>query len=106
MIKPIDDAHLWRSFLKCDRKLFEILLKQYYQTMFNYGIRFVQSKDLAYDCLQDLFVELWNRRSSLETPGSINAYLINNEIEYETLIRLKRELGSRLSKRQREALSL
>ncbi len=143
MIKPIDDAHLWWSFQKGDRKAFEILLEQHYQTMFNYGIRLVKSKDLAYDCLQDLFVELWNRRSFLETPRSIKAYLltsykrrllkeivlnrkninplngdselevqfnietylINNEIEHETLIRLKIELGN-LSKRQREALYL
>ncbi len=143
MIEPLDDTHLWHSFQKGDRKAFEIILEQYYQTMFNYGTRLVQSKDLAYDCLQDLFVELWNRRGFLETPRSIKSYLlasykrrlikevayfkknsnelnedieidvqfnietylINNEIEHETLIRLKRELGS-LSKRQREALYL
>ncbi len=143
MIEPIDDTHLWHSFQKGERKAFEIILEQYYQTLFNYGKRLVQSKDLAYDCLQDLFVELWNRRGFLETPRSIKSYLlasykrrlikelaffkknsnelnedieidvqfnietylINNEIEHETLIRLKRELGS-LSKRQREALYL
>ena len=143
MIDSFDDTHLWLAFKNGDRKAFQIILEQYYQTMFNYGIRLAQSKDIAYDCLQDLFVELWNRRDFIETPHSIKAYLIasykrrivkeivsnkkeshainseaefdvqfnieayliNNEIEHETLIRLKQEL-SNLSKRQREALYL
>lgn len=143
MIDSFDDTHLWLAFKNGDRNAFQIILEQYYQTMFNYGIRLAHSKDIAYDCLQDLFVELWNRRDFIDTPHSIKAYLIasykrriikelvskkkesntfdneaeldvqfnieayliNNEIEHETLIRLKQELCN-LSKRQREALYL
>jgi RNA polymerase sigma factor (sigma-70 family) len=143
MIDYYNDTFLWLSFKKGDKKAFQIILDQYYQNLYNYGIRLSHSKDLAYDCLQDLFVELWNRKEFLETPKSIKAYLfisykrrilkelafnnkrsnilkedteievqfnietylINNEIEHETLLRLKHELRN-LSKRQREVLYL
>jgi RNA polymerase sigma factor (sigma-70 family) len=105
----------------------------------------VKNSDFAQDCLQDFFIDLWNRRENLEEPQSIKAYLvasyrrrlfkekersfwhkrvtdledeydvevqfniesylINNETEHETLLKLKHHLES-LSKRQREALYL
>jgi RNA polymerase sigma factor (sigma-70 family) len=145
MLNQQSDSKLWQSFQSGDRSAFEQILEQHYHAMLNYGYRLVQNKDLAYDCIQDFFVELWNRRQFLDTPQSIKAYLlasykrrllkekgknfwnknttqlndeidievqfniesylINNEIEHETLIRLEKELAS-LSKRQREALYL
>jgi RNA polymerase sigma factor (sigma-70 family) len=141
----LTETKTWRAFKSGDRKAFEILLNQFYPSLYNYGQRLVKNSDFAQDCLQDFFIDLWNRRENLEEPQSIKAYLvasyrrrlfkekersfwhkrvtdledeydvevqfniesylINNETEHETLLKLKHHLES-LSKRQREALYL
>ncbi len=145
MLKFLTEKEIWHAFQLGNRDAFEEILKRHYSPMLNYGNRLVQNKDFAYDCLQDFFIELWNRRQHLSIPEStlayllssykrrllkeknkiffsksldwviddhdfevqfsIETYLINNEIEHETLLRLKKELDL-LSKRQREALYL
>lgn len=142
---PITETKTWRAFKSGDRKAFENLLNQFYPSLYNYGQRLVKNSDFAQDCLQDFFIDLWNRRESLEEPQSVKAYLvtsykrrlfkekkrsfwhkrvtdledeydvevqfniesylINNETEHETLVKLKHHLEN-LSKRQREALYL
>lgn len=139
------DIQTWQAFQSGDRIAFERLLNKYYSTLLNYGVRLVSNQDFAQDCLQDLFIDLWNRREYLSLPKSINAYfassyrrrllqekernfwnkkvidlednydidvqfniesyLINNEIEHETLLKLKHYMST-LAKRQREVLYL
>ncbi len=139
------ETKTWQAFQSGDRKAFEKLLNQYYPSLLNYGQRLVRDNDFAQDCLQDFFIDLWNRRENLDNPLSIKAYLIssyrralfkektrnfwhrnvtnlneehdidvqfnietyliNNEIEHETLVKLKHHLST-LSKRQREVLYL
>lgn len=141
----LTETKTWRAFKSGDRKAFENLLNQFYPLLYNYGQRLVKNSDFAQDCLQDFFIDLWNRRESLDEPQSIKAYLIasykrrlfkekersfwhkrvtdledeydievqfniesyliNNETEHETLVKLKHHLEN-LSKRQREALYL
>ncbi len=139
------EIHTWQAFKSGDRIAFERLLNNYYPNLLNYGVRLVSNRDFAQDCLQDLFIDLWNRREHLNTPQSIPAYLatsyrrrlfqekersfwnkkvsnleddyeievqfniesylIHNEIEHETLLKLKHYLTT-LTKRQREVLYL
>lgn len=139
------ETKTWQAFQSGDRIAFENLLNQYYPTLLNYGQRLMRDQDFAQDCLQDFFIDLWNRRENLDAPQSVKAYLIisyrrallkektrnywnrnsidlddehdievqfnietyliNNEIEHETLVKLKYHLST-LSKRQREALYL
>ena len=139
------EIHIWDAFKSGDRLAFEQLLNNYYPKLLNYGARLVSNRDFAQDCLQDLFIDLWNRRENLNLPQSIHAYLatsyrrrlfqekersfwnkkvsdleddyeievqfniesylIHNEIEHETLLKLKHHLST-LTKRQREVLYL
>lgn len=141
----LTETKTWRAFKSGDRKAFEKLLNQFYPSLNNYGQRLVKNSDFAQDCLQDFFIDLWNRRENLEEPQSVKAYLvasyrrrlfkekersfwhkkvtdlddeydievqfniesylINNETDHETLVKLKHHLST-LSKRQREALYL
>jgi RNA polymerase sigma factor (sigma-70 family) len=136
---------VWLAFKAGDRQAFEQLLQMFYPVLLNYGYRLAQDRAFAQDALQDFFIELWNNRQMLGSPGSVRAYLlvafrhrlfrekgrsfwhkgatslneeyevevqlsiehylINHEVEHETLQRLKAELA-KLTKRQREALYL
>lgn len=67
---------LWADFRKGDRQAFEALLSQYYAMLLAYGIRLMADKTIVEDCLQDFFVELWQKRDGLGDAKSIKAYLI------------------------------
>lgn len=44
--------------------------------MFNYGFRMCADEDLVKDCIQDVFLTLWNRRVNVNTTDSITWYLL------------------------------
>jgi RNA polymerase sigma factor, sigma-70 family len=44
----------------------------------NYGVRFYRDKEFVKDCVQDLFVEIWNRREYLSDVISVKSYLLQS----------------------------
>ncbi|RYC70120.1 MULTISPECIES: RNA polymerase sigma factor [Spirosoma] len=66
--KPFDDqeeAILWRGSLAGDAQLFENLVDQTYDLLFQYGCKFCRDRDLVKDCIQDVFLEVWEKRQLL-----------------------------------------
>lgn len=66
---------LWQHFKQGDGEAFEALVNQFYPVLLNYGQRLVRDKDFAQDCLQDFFIDLWNRRERLDDVQSVQGYL-------------------------------
>lgn len=66
---------LWQAFKQSNAEAFEALVNQFYPVLLNYGQRLVRDKDFAQDCLQDFFIDLWNRRERLDDVQSVQAYL-------------------------------
>jgi RNA polymerase sigma factor (sigma-70 family) len=69
---------LWQDFKKGDRHAFNTLLQQYYPRLLNYGVRLVSDTLFVEDTLQDLFMELWQKRAGLGDVQNINAYLVSS----------------------------
>jgi RNA polymerase sigma factor (sigma-70 family) len=67
---------LWSCFKGGDRKAFDVLLKQYYPLLLNYGVRLVSDTQMVEDCLQDFFIDLWHKRAGLGDVQSLKAYLL------------------------------
>ncbi|GAB3718046.1 sigma-70 family RNA polymerase sigma factor [Spirosoma flavus] len=70
-----DDKILWQAFRGGDRKAFETLLNVYYRPLFQYGTKFLKDRDQINDCVQDLFVDLWERRIYLNDARNLKVYL-------------------------------
>lgn len=74
-------------------------LKQIYDQefpfLFNYGKKITTDIPLLEDSIQDLFIEIWNRRENLSTTDSIRKYLA---------ISLKRKIIRQLKKGQKTNL--
>jgi RNA polymerase sigma factor (sigma-70 family) len=66
---------IWKLFVKGDDRAFRKLIFEHYAVLFNYGSRFTEDRDLVKDAIQDLFLSLWNKRTSLSQPENIKAYL-------------------------------
>ncbi len=45
--------------------LYSKLFKEYFDTLFNYGIRVTNDKDLVKDSIQELFFKIWKNKIDL-----------------------------------------
>jgi RNA polymerase sigma factor (sigma-70 family) len=72
------DLVLWNSFKQGNREAFEKLLQRHYSTLFRYASRFSKNRALVEDCLQDVFVYIWEHRLGLSSPPSVKFYLLKS----------------------------
>ena len=69
------DIELWNAFKNGDRESFGDLFRRYYTLLFQYGSKFCPDVTLLEDCIQELFLELWQGGSASEVQ-SVKAYLL------------------------------
>ncbi|WP_025763742.1 RNA polymerase sigma factor [Dyadobacter tibetensis] len=72
----VEEHRLWLLVQNGDQIAFSKLLERYYPLLMNYGVRIKDDPEFVKDCLQDLFVEIWNRRQQLETVNNLKPYLL------------------------------
>lgn len=90
------EAEQWRQFKLGDHAAFETLFRQHYPGLFRFALRICLNQELSEQCIQELFVRLWDRRSQIAEVNSPRAYLFTA---------LRRELLSQLKcARQYESL--
>jgi len=74
---PNTDVQLWDQLKSGNELAFGKLLAKYFNPLQNYGYKFVQNEDFVKDCVQEVFIEIWNRRDRISTPDSVRAYLLS-----------------------------
>lgn len=82
-----DDISLWNAFKDGDREAFDNLFRRYYPMLVLYGSKICPDKDIVDDCIQDLFIELWQSKSPTEVQ-SVKAYFLK-ALKYKLFKRLK-----------------
>ena len=93
MIKPIfSEDTLWREFISGNHSSFESLVDSLYPTLFQYGAKFCRDQDTVKDCIQDVFLNIWEKRLSLDSSIPVRPYLlaslrrrINRKLTYDRL---------------------
>lgn len=60
---------------KDDRKAFEHLFKTYYTELCRFALRYVREEIASEEIVQEVFINIWERRSELNINSSIKAYL-------------------------------
>ncbi len=77
---PENDAHADQNWLQqlqqSDEQALAALMKKYYSSLKSYGIRFTQDEALVKDCIQEVFISLWQRRDNIATVLSLKYYLL------------------------------
>ncbi len=84
----------WRNFKGGDFASLGIFFETHYQELYYYGIKLVAMPELVKDTIQDLFADVWERRSKMTSVENFKAYLI---------ISLRRELIRRINKARKES---
>ncbi|MDJ1502727.1 sigma-70 family RNA polymerase sigma factor [Xanthocytophaga agilis] len=84
------DGILWNQFRAGELSAFTELYNTYVQTLYNYGKRFTPDKALIEDSIQDLFIELWNKKDHLSDTDSPKYFLMKS-LRNKMLRKLERE---------------
>ncbi len=84
----------WKKFRDGDFSSLGALFEKHYLELFYYGNKIVALPEMVKDTIQDLFIDVWERRGKMIAVENIKAYLI---------ISLRRELMHRLEKARKES---
>lgn len=66
---------LWAGLRQGNELAFSGLISIFTNQLYQYGIRFNTDPEFVKDCVQDVFVELWNRRDKIRQAECIKSYL-------------------------------
>ena len=69
------DTELIQRIRSGDRAAFEAVFRAYYSGLVHFSQRFVRSREVAEELVQDLFLILWRRRDRLAVAESLRTYL-------------------------------
>jgi RNA polymerase sigma factor (sigma-70 family) len=69
---------LWKNFREGDLDAYAVIYRKYFFILFKYGKKMCQDHELIKDCIQDLFVKIWNNRENLRDTTSIKYYLFTS----------------------------
>ncbi|GAB3980061.1 sigma-70 family RNA polymerase sigma factor [Spirosoma terrae] len=83
------DESLWERFKTGDRKAFEQIISLHYASLFRFGSRYSKDTGLIEDCLHDMFVYIWERRTHISGTDSIKKYLLKS-FRHKILLELQR----------------
>lgn len=76
--RSIDHELLWTRFREGDADAFGVIIKTFYQDLYNYSSRYTPNIELIKDCLQELFLTLWKNRRTINNTASVKNYLLKS----------------------------
>lgn len=70
-----NDIYIWEKFKTGDKSALSYVYFQYFQSLFQYGIRIKNEPEFIKDCIQDVFIKLIQAEKNLGTVDNIKFYL-------------------------------
>jgi RNA polymerase sigma factor (sigma-70 family) len=74
----INDYALWKNFKAGDLSAYSLIYRKYFFVLFSYGKKISSDRELIRDCIQDLFIKIWNNRENLSDTTSVKYYLFTS----------------------------
>lgn len=74
----IDESILKQGLRNGDKEIFKYLFISHYPGLIRYGTSLTGDSEAAKELVQDLFLELWEKRESVAVKGSIKPYLYSS----------------------------
>ncbi|MDA3818414.1 MAG: RNA polymerase sigma-70 factor [Prolixibacteraceae bacterium] len=72
------DKQYFSAIKKGDKKSFELLFNAYYNSLCYYALKFLDDYDDAEEVVQDVFITIWEKRSTTVLPLSVRNYLFGS----------------------------
>jgi len=74
----VSNESLWKLLREGHQKAIEDLYRFNYQILFSYAFKICADKEMSKDCVQDLFVRLWEKREHLNEVSKVRSYLLQS----------------------------
>jgi len=87
-----DTQYITKQIREGNLKEFERVFKEFYPQLCLYALRFVKTKDVSEEIVQNLFCHIWENRKDLNIHTSIKAYLYRST--YHNALQVLRKVGS------------
>lgn len=78
MAASLSEEELWHLFIAGDSAAFEALVDSTYALMYQYGSKFSKNTDLVKDCIQDVFLNVWEKQMVLDQSIPVRPYLLSS----------------------------
>jgi RNA polymerase sigma-70 factor (ECF subfamily) len=70
------EINYWQNIISGDKEAFLTVYHKYYRALFSYGFSLTADRELTKDCIQELFLDIWSTRSTLNKDvENIQSYL-------------------------------
>jgi len=92
------ELDLLQRIMHHDEQALGLLMRKYYSDLYNYAARFTQDEALIKDCIQEVFISLWQRRQTIGVILSPKFYFlraIKNKV-LKSLDKAQRQFGLHL----------
>ena len=66
---------VWQGLRQADTAAFNTLFEMYWEPLFQYAYKILRSKEDAEELVQDLFINIWNKKEQLPEVNSVQAYV-------------------------------
>jgi RNA polymerase sigma factor (sigma-70 family) len=73
----------WQALTEGDREALGWLFRRYYTELYKYGVKICSNLEVLEDCIQELFIEIWQSKNSPPSI-SVKAYLLK-ALKYKLL---------------------
>lgn len=70
------DQALWEQLRRGDKTALERIYRAHIVHLSEYALRFSGNRPLIEDCIQDLFVDLWQKHKTIKATDQIRPYLL------------------------------
>lgn len=94
IMRPIIDNEFCKKLKNGDQMAWNTMYGQYADMLYAYGMKMVQNRVLVDDCIQDVFVYLYDKRANLPVLHNVQAYLLmclRNKISRQLIALSKRQ---------------
>ncbi len=85
---------VWIKFVDGDKEAFTSIYNSNVDSLFSYGMKLNSNKNFVKDCIQDVFLDIYEHRKRISTPRNIKFYLFKA---------LKRNMFRELKKERRKS---
>ena len=77
-MQEINDSELWEEMQKGDKMSFSLLYDRHVDFLHNYSKQYKLPDSHIQDCIQELFIDVWNKRANLAKVQIPKIYLLTS----------------------------
>ncbi|HMR84670.1 MAG TPA: sigma-70 family RNA polymerase sigma factor [Niabella sp.] len=70
--------YLWKLALKGDQRSYQQIVEIYFDQLFYYGLKFSKDRELIKDVIQEVLINIWERRENISDEVNVKAYLLSS----------------------------